>query len=118
MPVYDFRCKQCATEFSLSYKSVSEYSAATPHCPQCHSTALSRLIQHVALHSGAHDYRRMSSSEMLSVLESGNKQQVDEMYRQVGASANPASALPAHEQVKSALPDKPKKKRPSRKPEA
>ncbi len=93
MPVYDFRCKTCKNRFSLRYKSYASYDAATPKCPACGASALSRLIAQVAIPKSRsqRDYSKMSSGEMLSVLESGNKGQVDDMFRQVNDSAPPAS---------------------------
>ncbi len=84
MPQYDFRCQTCRQRFSLSYKTVSNYETANPQCPQCGSRELSRLITQVAIPRSNRDYSKMSSGEMLSVLESGEKGQVDEMFKQVG----------------------------------
>lgn len=89
MPQYDFRCKKCQLRFSISYRSYAEYDAATRACPDCASAELSRLIKDVALRRQGRDYGKMTSREMLSVLESGDQQQVREMYLQVGG-AGPA----------------------------
>lgn len=87
MPTYEYRCKDCATRFSLFYKTYADYDAATPECPACHSAALSRLITRVAFAAPTHDYRSMSAQEMLSVLDSGDSRQVGEMFQQVGADS-------------------------------
>lgn len=91
MPVYEFRCKDCGTEFSLFYKSTSDYASAEPACTHCNSTALSRLIRRVNVASPSHDYANMSSTDMLKVLESGDEKQVEDMYRQVSGT-HPADA--------------------------
>jgi len=89
MPVYDFRCENCAARFSLRYKTYASYDRATPSCPECGAASLSRSITGLAIAkaSSQRDYSKMSSKEMLSVLESGDKRQVDTMFRQVGAPA-------------------------------
>lgn len=92
MPSYEFRCEQCSSEFALFYKSYRDYEAAVPACPQCASTAVTRLIRSVNVQAKDHDYRKMSSDEMLSVLESGDRKQVDQMYRQV-TGTDPSQAL-------------------------
>jgi len=49
MPVYEFRCNTCGRKVALRYASIAEYSAATPACPRCQSTDLTRLISRVAI---------------------------------------------------------------------
>ncbi len=49
MPVYEFRCNDCGRKVTLTYKTYAEYDAATPTCPRCHSTNLTRLISRVAI---------------------------------------------------------------------
>lgn len=49
MPVYEFRCNACGRKVALRYASIAEYSAATPACPRCQSTDLTRLISRVAI---------------------------------------------------------------------
>lgn len=49
MPVYEFRCNACGRKVALRYKTVADYESATPACPRCHSTDLTRLISRVAI---------------------------------------------------------------------
>ncbi len=49
MPVYEFRCNACGRKVALRYASIAEYSAATPACPRCQSTDLTRLISRIAI---------------------------------------------------------------------
>lgn len=84
MPSYDFRCKQCAHVFMLSYKSVRDYEAAQPACPQCDSIDLTRLIHRVSIARPGRDYAGMSSNEMLAVMEGGDSREMGELFRQVG----------------------------------
>lgn len=99
MPSYEFRCKDCGQEFSLFYRSTNAYAAAVPQCPHCQGESLDRLIRQVAVQAMTRDYSRMSSKEMLSVLESGNSNQVNEMYSQVKGT-NPADVAPINEKLK------------------
>lgn len=94
MPEYDFRCDRCAHRFSIKYKTYAIYDSANALCPQCESTQVSRLISQVTIPKSKRDYRSMSSREMLSVLESGESGQVDEMFNQVtgGQGADPEAA--------------------------
>jgi len=102
MPQYDFRCKQCKERFTLFYKTYSAYDNATPECPHCGHTELSRLITSVAINKPGRDYTAMSSNEMLSVLESGDSRQVGEMFDQVGGG-DPALGAQYHETTKKLL---------------
>ena len=94
MPEYDFRCEACAHRFSRRFKTYAMYDSAKLRCPQCESVDLSRLISQVAIPKSKRDYRGLSSREMLSVLESGERSQVDEMFQQVtgGKSADQEAA--------------------------
>jgi putative FmdB family regulatory protein len=102
MHQYDFRCKACDSRFTLFYKTYKDYDAATPTCPNCQSTSLSRLIQRVAIQKPQRDYTSMSSGEMLSVLESGDSRQVGEMFQQVGGSS-PELGMQYHEATQRLL---------------
>lgn len=84
MPAYDYRCKGCEYQFTLTYKTYKDYDAAIRECPNCGSVELSRLIKRVAVQSPTRDFTRMSSNDMLSVMESGDSRQVGEMFKQVG----------------------------------
>lgn len=102
MHSYDYRCKDCKTRFTLHYKTYKDYDAATPSCPECNSTALSRLIQSVSIQAQERDYTRLSSGEMLGVLESGDSRQVGEMFQQIGG-ASPELGVPYHEATQRLL---------------
>lgn len=102
MHQYDYRCKECGQRFTLTYSSYADYDAATPQCTTCGSTRLSRLIQQVAIQRPAHDYTRMSSGEMLNVLDSGDSRQVGEMFQQIGGTS-PELGVPYHEATQRLL---------------
>ena len=92
MPEYDFRCNACEHRFTRRFKSYASYDAAVLRCPECEAGELTRLITQVAIPKSGRDYRNMSSSEMLSVLEAGETRQVDDMFRQVGAGSTSGAA--------------------------
>lgn len=92
MPEYDFRCNACAQQFTLRFKTYAMVDDAAPLCPACNSADLSRLIARVAIAKANRDYSKLSSREMLSVLESGEKESVDEMFKQVGGSRDDKAA--------------------------
>lgn len=92
MPEYDFRCDPCGRRFAVRFKTYAMYDAAALRCPACQSADLSRLISRVAIPKANRDYRTMSSQEMLSVLESGEAGQVNEMFKQVGGSGGEGAA--------------------------
>src|SRR5688572_14850734 len=102
MASYDFRCKSCGTEFTLTYKSIKDYDAALRTCPKCSSVELSRVIKRVAMQSPTRDYARMSPDEMLSVLDSGDSRQVGQMFEQVGGTS-PEMGAEMHETTERLL---------------
>jgi putative FmdB family regulatory protein len=102
MHQYDFRCKDCGERFTLTYKTYNDYDAATPACPNCSSTSLSRLITGVRIQQPERDYTRMDSGEMLNVLESGDSRQVGEMFSQIGGGS-PELGVPYHEATQKLL---------------
>ena len=111
MPQYDFRCNACQLRFSVKYRSYAEYDAAALVCPKCESAELARLITEVAVRRTSRDYGKMSSGEMLSVLESGDEGQVNEMFRQVGGAGAARADSAAN------LADEPKASRPATDPD-
>jgi len=86
MPSYDYRCNHCGRAIVLTYSSYKAYDEATPTCPHCGSTDLTRLISRVSIAKSSQNYTRMSSDEMLSVLEGGDSREVGQMFKQVGES--------------------------------
>jgi putative FmdB family regulatory protein len=97
MPSYDYRCKQCGRSFTLFYKTYKEYDEAVRACPHCGSTDLTRLISRVGIQRPSRDFSKMSSDEMLSVLESGDSRQVGEMFKQVSGETGEDLGADFHE---------------------
>lgn len=102
MPFYDYRCENCGNRFSLFYKTYQDYDTAVPHCPHCDSNRLARIINRVAIPRPTRDFTKMSSGEMLSVLESGDSRQVGEMFDQIGG-ADPRLGVEYHEATQRLL---------------
>lgn len=102
MPSYDYQCKDCGERFNLFYKTYAAYDAAEKACPHCSSVALSRIINRVNVAAPSRDYGKMSSGEMLSVLESGDSRQVGEMFNQIGG-ADPRLGKDFHDTTKKLL---------------
>jgi putative FmdB family regulatory protein len=96
MPSYDYRCNACGRQITLTYRTYQAYDEATPTCPHCQSTDLTRLIGRVSVARPSRNYSGMSSPEMLSVLEGGDSREVGAMFEQVGAGV-PASDGEYHE---------------------
>ncbi len=105
MPAYAFRCKTCQHEFETFFQNYSAYDSASITCPECGSDDLARVINRVNV-AGAtsHNYADMSSKEMLSVLESGNRRDVDDMFKQVRGTS-PADAKKHQTPRTSSSPD-------------
>lgn len=103
MPAYEFRCKACRAEFTLRYASVADYEAAAERaCPRCGASHLDRIIRRVQVKALSRDFTKMSSDEMLGVLESGDTRQVGAMFDQIGG-ADPEMGAEYHEVTKSLL---------------
>ena len=50
MPIYEYRCADCARKVSVFFRS---FNAVTdPVCPRCGGTQLTRLMSRVAVHRG------------------------------------------------------------------
>lgn len=87
MPVYEFRCNACGRKVALRYTSIAEYSAATPACPRCQSTDLTRLISRVAIKRSS--LSRLFSSDVeddsaFDDLENADPATLGRMLREMG----------------------------------
>jgi putative FmdB family regulatory protein len=47
MPIYEYRCDDCRHRVSVFWRTISEGQAASPSCPRCGGTSLSRLVSRV-----------------------------------------------------------------------
>ncbi len=86
MPAYDYRCKDCRRRFTLSYKSIAAYTAATPQCPKCHSTNLTRIIRRVqVLHSDESRLDALEGMADLDNLENADPQALGAVMRKMSS---------------------------------
>jgi len=46
VPLYEYSCRQCSTEFELLVRGDE-----TPHCPECNSAKLEKLLSVPAAHT-------------------------------------------------------------------
>jgi len=113
MPVYEYRCNVCGRKAALFYKSYKDYDAASAShghtCPNCGSHDLTRLISRVAIQRPSHNYNKMSSGEMLSVLEGGDSREVGRMMHEVGqdqALNDPAFSDVTQRLIKGEAPER------------
>lgn len=93
MPDYDFRCKACSHEFTLTFDSIEAVDAAEPRCPRCQSLELSRVIRQVAvLTSEEARLERLSDPSRLAGLEDDPRTMgrlMREMVGEMGEDAGP-----------------------------
>ena len=78
MPAYDYRCNTCKRRVVLKYKTYADYDSATPSCPHCQGTDLTRLISRIAI--------AKSEGSRFDSLDSMDETALDEM-----AGADPAT---------------------------
>lgn len=48
MPIYEYRCGNCRRRVNIFFRSISAAEKETPHCPNCDSTSLARLVSRFA----------------------------------------------------------------------
>jgi putative FmdB family regulatory protein len=88
MPAYDFRCKECRHTFTLDYESYQAFEEASPACPRCGSTDLSRLIKRVALLTDE-DTRleRLADPTRLAGLDGDDPREMGRLMREMAQEA-------------------------------
>ncbi|MBN1427542.1 MAG: zinc ribbon domain-containing protein [Anaerolineae bacterium] len=88
MPVYEFRCKDCRRVFSLSYGSYDDYEQATPACPGCRSTDLSRLIRKVSFMTPEETrMERLADPSRLAGLDENDPRSMGRVMRQMASES-------------------------------
>jgi putative FmdB family regulatory protein len=88
MPSYDYRCKACKKEFTLTYNTIADHIASTPVCPKCGSQELSKLIKRVRLMTGD-DQRmeRLADPSRLGALEGDDPRAMGRMMRELASES-------------------------------
>lgn len=102
MPSYDYKCNDCQSRFNLFFKTYADYDTQEKRCPACESLNITRTIHKINVQASSRDYGKLSSGEMLSVLETGDSRQVGEMFEQIGAG-NPQLGKQYHDATQKLL---------------
>ncbi len=88
MPAYDFRCRDCGRRFTLTYRTVADYDAATPLCPACKSANLTRVIRRVRMmrseESRLDSLESMSGLDAFDDLDNADPHTLGRMMRRMG----------------------------------
>jgi putative FmdB family regulatory protein len=94
MPSYDFRCRSCGQDFTLTYASIAEAGRSDPRCPRCQSAELSRLIRRVAVISSEESrIERLADPSRLAGLDENDPRAMGRLMRdmanELGEDAGP-----------------------------
>ncbi|GAB4435217.1 MAG: hypothetical protein Kow00120_01950 [Anaerolineae bacterium] len=88
MPAYDFRCRDCGRQFTLTYKTFADYDAATPTCPACKSAHVIRVIRRVRMmrseDSRLDSLESMADLDALDDLDDADPRALGRMMRKMG----------------------------------
>lgn len=118
MPAYDFVCHTCRRLVTLRYRSLAEYAAATPTCPRCGGTDLTRRIKRVRVLKG--DAARLAGLDedaMMGDLENADPATMGRLMRQMAEESGETLDDEFHEfvgrlekgedpeQIASSMPD-------------
>jgi putative FmdB family regulatory protein len=76
MPLYEFRCLACESQFELLIRG-----AATPACPSCGATTLERLVSMFAVSSEGASHRNRASLGAAQRQKSQANRQEQSHYR-------------------------------------
>lgn len=102
MPSYDYKCNDCHERFGLFFKTYADYDKQEKRCIHCDSPNVARTIHKITVQASSRDYGKLSSGEMLSVLETGDSRQVGEMFQQIGG-ADPRLGKQYHDATQKLL---------------
>ncbi|GAB4573888.1 MAG: hypothetical protein Kow0077_17740 [Anaerolineae bacterium] len=84
MPAYDFVCHDCRRLVTLRFRSFADYDEATPTCPQCGGTRLTRRIKRVRVIKGdAARLLNMDDDAALDELENADPATMGRLMRQM-----------------------------------
>jgi putative FmdB family regulatory protein len=83
MPIYEYRCGNCKRRVSIFFRSFSAISE--PHCPNCDSTNLRRLVSKVAaLKSEESRLEAMSDPSSFGDVDENDPKSVARFMRKMG----------------------------------
>ena len=100
MPSYDYRCNNCRRRVLLTYKTYADYDKATPTCPHCNATSLTRLISRVAIaKSEGSRFTNLEDESTLNELENADPATLGRFMRQMGEETGENLGEEFHEVV-------------------
>jgi putative FmdB family regulatory protein len=83
MPIYEYRCGNCRRRVSIFFRSFS--AIGEPHCPNCDSTNLTRLVSKVAaLKSEESRLEAMSDPSTFGDVDENDPKSVARFMRKMG----------------------------------
>jgi putative FmdB family regulatory protein len=83
MPIYEYRCGNCKRRVSIFFRSFS--AIGEPHCPNCDSTNLTRLVSKVAaLKSEEARLESMSDPSNFGDVDENDPKSVARFMRKMG----------------------------------
>jgi putative FmdB family regulatory protein len=83
MPIYEYRCGNCKRRVSIFFRSFS--AIGEPHCPNCESTNLTRLVSKVAaLKSEESRLEAMSDPSSFGDVDENDPKSVARFMRKMG----------------------------------
>ncbi len=86
MPIYEYRCGNCKRRVSIFFRSFSAIS--DPHCPNCNSTNLTRLVSKVAaLKSEEARLESLSDPSSFGDVDENDPKSIARFMRKMGSEA-------------------------------
>ncbi|MBN1963351.1 MAG: zinc ribbon domain-containing protein [Anaerolineae bacterium] len=86
MPSYDFVCHDCRRKVTLFFKSFADYDTATPTCPRCNGTNLTRRIKRVRIaRSEDAIFDNLEDEAALADLDDADPRTLARMMRKMGS---------------------------------
>jgi putative FmdB family regulatory protein len=77
MPLYDFQCRACGTEFEALVRA----GGAAPECPKCHGNNLERLLSTFAVSSENTQQAAIKDSKKRQLRTRRDEIAAEETYR-------------------------------------
>ena len=86
MPIYEYRCHDCRRRVSILLRSFGAAEKATPQCPRCGSSNLTRLISRVAvLRSEESRLEAMADPSSLGDLDETDPKSIARWMKRMGS---------------------------------
>ena len=89
MPIYEFECHSCGTQFEtlvLPWIAESVEKGSAPECPKCHATDVARMISECGISS--EETRQASLSKARKKNQSVQREKQDAEFKEMLEHAN------------------------------